>query len=275
MRIALAFFGVTRNVLDVTVESINENILLPLKQSGYECDIYLHTYKIKGTDWSKLGNEKVELNPDEYKILNPDYFLFDERDEVLDKLEAEQYASGNGFKERNKRNNNILKLFSIQRVTDMILKESNGYDYIFYLRPDVKYIDKFNPSWLNELEKNPLSFLSPNFHLWEGINDRMFVAKYPLSLIYGSFLNKLKDYCDQKRKLNQKFYLCEDLIFDKSIEIGATPILIPFRFCRVRANKKIEAECPWVFEIDGKSPPCRHPSKCCDHQHLLPNVKVF
>ena len=41
---AIIFFGLTRS-LEKTIESIKNNLLIPLKENNLEYDIFIHTYK--------------------------------------------------------------------------------------------------------------------------------------------------------------------------------------------------------------------------------------
>ena len=49
------------------------------------------------------------------------------------------------------------------------------FDYIVYLRPDVKYINKFDTRYFNIT--TPKHVCIPNFHLFPKLNDRLCILK--------------------------------------------------------------------------------------------------
>lgn len=64
-RVALCFFGLSRS-LQFTLPSIEDNILRPLRESGYNPTVFLHTYDNAESDEQSKGAQA-----DEWKLLNP------------------------------------------------------------------------------------------------------------------------------------------------------------------------------------------------------------
>lgn len=70
-RVALAFYGLTRS-LHYTIDSIRDNIFAPLKEAGYEYDVFLHTYDLARLE-GRRSRESAVLNTTEWRLLQPDY----------------------------------------------------------------------------------------------------------------------------------------------------------------------------------------------------------
>jgi hypothetical protein len=70
--VALAFYGLTRS-LHYTIKSIRSNIFVPLTESGYTYDVYLHTYDLKHLV-NQRSKESGSLNTTEWILLNPDFY---------------------------------------------------------------------------------------------------------------------------------------------------------------------------------------------------------
>lgn len=64
-RVALCFFGLSRS-LKFTLPSIEDNILRPLRESGYRPTVFLHTYDDAASDEQSKGT-----GTEEWKLLNP------------------------------------------------------------------------------------------------------------------------------------------------------------------------------------------------------------
>ena len=78
-RVALCFFGLTRS-LSFTIDSIRLNLLKPLKDGGYEVDVFLHTYNLQRLDNPWTG-EDDDLNTTEWQLLEPfDYLITPQAD---------------------------------------------------------------------------------------------------------------------------------------------------------------------------------------------------
>ena len=125
MKIAICFYGLTRS-LKYTIDSIEENIFKPLKDANIEYDIYLHTYYFEGNYNNVFGNEhNIQLDFNEYKLLNPDYFKQDDQNEVIKKIDFAKFGKNHYKKQTH--NNAILGLYSLREATKMIEK---GFDFV-------------------------------------------------------------------------------------------------------------------------------------------------
>ena len=60
------------------------------------------------------------------------------------------------------------------------------YDYLLFIRPDCKIVDKFN--YRNFLFAKNNRVLSPKFGKSTGLNNRMFIGNYNQGIIFGKSL---------------------------------------------------------------------------------------
>ena len=95
MTVCINFYGLTRNVLHKTHESIKTNILDPLTAEGLQYEIYLHTYNLKKLSMSRSGEKNITLKPGEWKLLKPNHVSVtsqDEFDKTFDYATVRRYG---------------------------------------------------------------------------------------------------------------------------------------------------------------------------------------
>jgi hypothetical protein len=76
-RVALCFFGLSRS-LKFTLPSIQDNILRPLRESGYRPTVFLHTYEDAALDEQSKGTQA-----DEWRLLDPFESVVTSQEEFL------------------------------------------------------------------------------------------------------------------------------------------------------------------------------------------------
>ena len=81
MKIALAFFGITRS-LKYTIVSIHNKIFKILDENHIEYDIFMHTYKLNGYKNIRTHEQLDDVDNEEYKLLHPTYFQMDDQDDI-------------------------------------------------------------------------------------------------------------------------------------------------------------------------------------------------
>ena len=126
------------------------------------------------------------------------------------------------------------KFIATKMVSSMI--EQNKYDYIIYLRSDVKYITPLPIQNLNLVNNNQI--LIPNFHLFGKykFNDRFAICNNSNYKIYGNIYPYLLQISKQI-PLHSETLIAEILNKNK---IKFNPI--KFYFHRVRANGNISKD---------------------------------
>ena len=245
MKVALVFSGILRS-LQYTHLNIKDNILNPLQNANLDITLYCHNYVLPdNVKYNNIRNKEKPISiPEENKKLLPfDYYLEDNQEIVKEELYLPKYRTkGNPWK-RSKNfdtlNNYILSHYSRWKITQLLKehyqlgKEEFQYDYIIFLRSDVKFKKKLDINILTEID-TPNKCIIPDFHHWlGGYNDRMFISKIDLGLYYGSYFNQLYDLSLKKQLHSEtinKYLLTQ---------YNADVILKPIIFVRIRTNGEI------------------------------------
>ena len=229
MRIAIAFYGITRS-LSFTAQSIQKNIIEPAKLEG-ETTVFCHFFEQKYID-NPRTQEVGELNINEWKLLNADTVIIED---ISNELE-EYYLSallpyGNAWEDTGQSLRNILRqLISLERVTHAI--ESKGdFDLIIYARPDMLFHDALPISlWKKTVDSE--SVVIPSWQWSGGLNDRFSACGRLAYKAYGLRISKAIDFCfKNKRPLHSERLLMFALMH------GAVKLKTTFvRASRVRSN---------------------------------------
>lgn len=237
MKIAICFWGLTRS-LKFTIESLQDKLFLPLEKHNIQFDKFIHTFYFDGLYNNKHGNEKnVQLDFDEYKLLNPDYFLKENQDEVIKNIDFSKYEFNNTvYNNRTTFRNAILAQYSMKKVTELVENTKIKYDYLLFIRPDCKIVDKFN--YRNFLFAKNNRVLSPKFGKSTGLNNRMFIGNYNQGIIFGKSIDYIEEYTNEKVYIAEPFimWIVKKKMFpNKKMSIK----FINFRFQRIRANGEV------------------------------------
>lgn len=199
VKVALAFWGITRS-LKYTIESIEKNILDVLREQEIEYKIFMHTYFIDGeyiNHWAKESNTTVDNK--EYLLLKPDYVKIDNQCYVKSNLELDKYRTHpdpwkyDGSKDYQTVDNFITSMFSKLNVTTMILNSNEEFDYILFLRPDVKYCVKLNTKWFGLVNDNTICTTIGGGTLIKNCNfcDRHSICNKKTLILYGCAFNHI------------------------------------------------------------------------------------
>ena len=230
MRIALGFWGITRS-LKYTIQSIKQYIIHPLQQQNVEFVIYIHTYNVKSTYNNIRTNEfHIQLDNDEYKLLNPNYIQIDDQDEIKKQINIEQYRTHPDpwNTNYNSVDNFICAMYSKQQLVNMISASKQQFDYVMFLRPDVKYKNPINTAIFNHVHDYTICI--PNFALYYQFNDRFAITNMITYNLYGSIFAYLLEYSKQYSLHSEQ---CQSRILQRT---RMRLVYIPFFFNRVRFN---------------------------------------
>ena len=231
MKVAIAFWGLTRS-LKYTILSIYENILNILKKANIEYDIFIHTYNVFDKYTNNRASEKnINLNCNEYLLLNPLRHIIDNQDIIINKLKLQKYYSQPDPWSTNYQtvNNFILAMYSKLKVTELIENEKKSYDYILFLRPDVRYLNRFDLNYFDYI--NDYTVCIPDFHLFSNFNDRFYLSTFKNGLLYGKLFYNMYKYSIKNKLHSETFHNYYIRIIYKFIILN-----IPIYFNRVRAN---------------------------------------
>ncbi len=232
-RICICFFGLLKS-LKYTINSIHNNILRELIINGYYINIYLHTYDLK-TLTNKRNNEKdIKLNVNDYKLLEPDFLSITSQSAFDSILNLSRYLiKGDPWPENPKVSllNLLRQLNSLNVVTKM--HSSKNYLIYLYLRPDIKYLNKFDVNIIRNYKKNEL--YTPSWGTFGGLNDRMCLGDKQTILKYGNRIAYAANY-SKTNKLHSETFL-------KNVMSGHVIKDIKLKAHRVRANGNVSIDC--------------------------------
>ncbi len=228
-KVAIVFNGLIRS-LNYTISNLNDCIFKPLKENGYDYDIYCHNFIL-----NRPYDNNITINKDDYLLLNPKYYLSDDQDKILKEIDINKYLTlkdpwDNNYKSLK---NYILSMWSKNKITKLLesnIKQGMKYDYVMFVRSDVLFNNKFDTNFFN-LIKNDNDCLIPNFHHWAGYNDRFFVSKPSLAINYGTYIDYIYDIIKETGNYSE-------LINKKMLyKYNANVILIDFKFKRLRPDR--------------------------------------
>ena len=238
VRLALCFFGLTRS-LKFTLPSIEKFIFAPLKNHGIKHDIFLHTYKLKKSYVNpRAGENNILLDINEYKLLNPDFHMIENKDDISRDLDLVKYRTmGNPWKDEpgaikgdfTTLDNHVLFLWSQKQLTNMWQETKRNYTHIVFCRPDVLYTIPLQVSWFS-FTTNKICI--PNFCLYPNVNDRFAIGHPKEMIIYGNRFNEALEYSKKHPLLSEEFL--DATLKRHNIQYK----YIKFYFIRIRANMK-------------------------------------
>tara|TARA_Y100000996_G_scaffold365808_1_gene310736 strand:+ start:1405 stop:2157 length:753 start_codon:yes stop_codon:yes gene_type:complete len=194
MKVAVGFFGITRS-LKFTLNSILKNVIRPLEELGYDYKIFLHTYELNNYKNIRTKENYTNIDNEEYKLLNPDYFQIEKQDLVLESINPEKYRTHTDPWETNYNSvdNFLLGQYSKMKLTNMIEKNQINFDYIMFLRPDVEYLHPLELSFFNNVINKNISI--PKFGTYKPskphFNDRFAITNQETYKIYGKVFDEL------------------------------------------------------------------------------------
>lgn len=236
VKVAICFFGLTRS-LKFTLPSIQKYIFDPLRNHGIRYETYLHTYKVKKPYSNpRAGERNIILDANEYKLLEPNFHLVENKEIVSKNLHLEKYRTKGDPWGKEKAavkgdfttlDNHILYLWSLKQLTGMV-KDKN-YSHIIFCRPDVLYQVPLDISWFSFTSETK-KICIPNFGLCGDVNDRFALGRPEQMIPYGNRFDDALAY-SKKKPLASEAYLI-DTMRKHRIQYEH----VNFYFVRVRAT---------------------------------------
>ena len=248
MRVALAFWGLTRS-LRLTYPTIRQRILDVLKKNNIEYTIFLHTY-VLNTPYSNPRNKEYNLSLDntEYQLLEAQYCQREDQNAVKQTLNLPAYRTHPDPWNTNYNmvDNFVLAMYSKKQVAQLIQTSGETFDYVLFLRPDVQFLNDFNPTWFQQTTLTQICV--PEFHCFSfQFNDRFAIATQNNAYSMAQTFERMLDYSKQKPLHSESFH------YDMTTSVlGLTIAYIPFYFNRVRANGQISNDNP-LWEMKAPS----------------------
>lgn len=228
MKIALGFWGITRS-LKYTIQSIQQFIIEPLRHRNIEIVIYMHTFSIN-SEYNNIrtGEMNIQLDNEEYKLLNPHYIRIDDQDIIKDNINITNYRTHPDpwNTNYNSVDNFICAMYSKNQLVNMIEESKQQFDNVVFLRPDVKYLHTFPIECLKFAQANTICI--PNFAKFFNFNDRFAITNMNTYRLYGSLFDELIEYSKTDVLHSEK---CQQILLTKR---NIRLVYIPFFFNRIR-----------------------------------------
>lgn len=171
--------------------------------------------------------------------MEPAYFRRDDQDAFTDALDFSQYFYQSVYDAKGQKKdgewdprlifNHLCALESLKRVTDMVYESGNEYDYIMYVRPDVRIDTLFDVSWF-DLPANGIAIPDDEHH--EGLNDRFAILPYAIAPLYGKRIDHIVEFRKKHGRIVSEKYVKHVCNAHK-----LAVIFVPFHFKRVRPDQ--------------------------------------
>ena len=95
-RVAVCFFGLTRS-LNHTIDSIQQNLIGPIVEKGWEVDVFIHTYNdVRHLTNTRTG-EDTDLDTEQWHLLDPYDYQLTAQDEYLHSIECAVHTEDPGL----------------------------------------------------------------------------------------------------------------------------------------------------------------------------------
>lgn len=213
--IAICYFGLTRSTKKVYLSHI-ENIFNILKNNNIYYEIFMHTWKTLDGKQNTRGKDytKVNIDYDEYKLLNPNHYKIEIQDEFLNSIDFSKYFYKNvydkykfdkvkGEWKPNLIKNHLCALESQKRVLRMV--NTNIFNRVIFVRPDVMIKVKLNIEKLLNMKKHTI--ILPFGDNYEGYNDRFAICTWRNAHEYGDRINEIIEFRKKNGRIVSEKYV--------------------------------------------------------------------
>ena len=216
--VAVVYFGLLRSLSSV-YKSHYENIFNILNENNLDYKIFIHTWKTID-DKQRIWNRDIDIkqNYEQHTLLKPHKYTIDNQEEFIDNVDFSKYFYKDIFEEFGESKyggewlpylikNHLCELESKKRGFKMVLLDEINFDYVIFLRPDMKFENKFPVNMINHLEINKNGILIPNQWHGEGVNDQFAMINYNNSQYYANRIDGLADYRKENGRIVSEKYV--------------------------------------------------------------------
>jgi hypothetical protein len=237
MRIAICFFGITRNFSKYTLDSIERCLFAEVARCDPHFTRFAHFNKIAEVSSKRSREAGVPVDPDEFKLLNCKVAEQTDQQEVDRQIESDfQYLKQFGdlwHDDFGSLKNLLRQFYSLNAVTELLVRNQEPFDLVIFSRVDVRYE---SPVEIPVIHSRTL--FTPWFDKYRGLNDRFAMGDFETMVTYGRRQSMIRQYCEEtKRPLGAEQYL---LWYAKKKGLQMRD-LTSMNFSRVRANGTVRA----------------------------------
>jgi hypothetical protein len=247
MKIAVCFFGISRNFSKYTLDSIERQFFSVVRKHDPHFKRFAHINQLTELTNERTGEKNIAIDPDEYKLLGCDVVnQTDQRlvDQQIDFDYLKQFGNaGEEKKESYTTLKNVLRqYYSLNAVTDILERENAGFDLVIYSRICLGFK---MPIEIPRIIR-PRNLYTPWFDRYRGLNDRFGLGDVETMVAYGRRQSMARVYCEEKnRPMGAEHYL---YWYMKRLGFK-NQFLTTMNFSRVRADgaERIPRDEKWRF----------------------------
>jgi hypothetical protein len=239
MKAAVCFFGVTRNFKKNTLDSIERCVFAPLSRLDPGFKKFAHfelMERISGVQ-TRTGELDVPIAPDDFKALNCDAIALtneaemDDRELNFDEIKKFGDTWNNSFSTLK---NHLHQLYSLSRVTELLVQASQKFDLVIYSRADIRFMKPVSIP-----RPRPGTLYTPWFDKHGGLNDRFALGDFATMVKYGQRLPMAHRYCEET---GNALHAETSLLWNARKQGLHLADLMSAEFRRVRANGTVVPE---------------------------------
>ncbi|MBB5685750.1 hypothetical protein [Sphingobium boeckii] len=220
VRVFVGFFGLAR-ALDRTIDSIEQHVFAPLLAENIEIVRAAHLNCPSVVHAPRSGETMVRYTRPDLSRLKLDALTLEEQsdervaDYIARIMKIPQYWEAD--EDGNMRRNVIHQMNSLKGLYTLLSgMDPQSFNAIILLRPDLRYIDplpirkfmaQIDPSVrlstgkmhplgqaLRRGLRGPVDLITPDWHQWNGLNDRIAIATPQAAAAYLNRIDLLDDY---------------------------------------------------------------------------------
>lgn len=211
MRVSVALFGLNRS-LPWTYKSIERCLIQPLKLAGATVKVFAHFNAPKNLnnprsgEWNglfknasldKLQIDKIVVEPQKDEYTEDIWQHFKHHD-----LQSNDFTGAT--------HRNLINQYRSQMKVHELIQASEGgqVDAILFARPDLEYLDPLPADEaLGLIQAGTFDILTPIWHRWGGLNDRIALCCPRAAKAYASRLTLLDEIVQLNKPMNAESVL--------------------------------------------------------------------
>lgn len=206
MRVSVALFGLNRS-LPWTRRSIEKCLLHPLKQAGATVKVFAHFNAPQHLNNPRSGEKNAGFRNSGIASLQIDKMVVEpqksqDTENLWQHFKNHDLQSNDptGATHRNLINQYRSQLKVLQLIQD---SELDAVDAVLFARPDLEYLDPLPArEALRLIQTGTFDILTPTWHRWGGLNDRIALCNPRAAQIYTDRLRLLDEVIQMNQPMN-------------------------------------------------------------------------
>jgi hypothetical protein len=198
MRIAICFFGVTRNFRRYTWNSIRQSLLAPVAGKDPRFRKYGHFNLVDRINNPRTGEHNIPIDLCELedlgcdRVSHTDQVAADHEEKFRDDFEYLQRFGDAWGDQFNSLKNCLRQFHSLDCVTETLLHSGERFDLVIYSRVDLQFLGRVKIPKIR-----PGTLYTPWFDKFHGLNDRFALGDTATMTRYGKRGEMARQYCEE------------------------------------------------------------------------------